>query len=188
MVANLEEMPSQRQRPLLQILQAHGVRCRPRSYASRIPRTVQMRLLPCTLRYIVLPNRVAQYKSEFLPAQKRPHILWRIFDMVSIRRIENHYITVNSFVVYGCLIALRLISTIRCVVLPQCREKDWRSSLTVPRSYGENPNKISDTTVTDGISVRTHLVAHRPKWTNETHFELCNVDEEQDLALREDPG
>jgi len=147
------------------------------------------RYLPLILRYFVfLNNTIEREGARQTTPRDRQRILKNLFDVVPICKIREHFITVDTSVLYGLMMELKYISSDAHGAFGELRDAHWRSLLHISRLQGKDM-MFTGTVDTDGTSICVHFVRKKivSSDTPDGSGEQFMI-QEDDFVIGNDPG
>jgi len=144
---------------------------------------------PLILRHFVFLDRmIEQQGARQTTPGGRQRVLENLFDVVPICKIREHFITVDTYVLYGLMMKLKYISSDALGSFNELRDAQWRSLLHISRLQGKDMT-FTGTVDTDDTSICVHFVRKRivsSDSPDETGGKI--VIREDDFVLGVDPG
>ena len=126
------------------------------------------------LRYYVLLN--IYYENNDLPT----------FTLIPVSKVKRHFITIDSFALYGIMKDLELVGCNDKVFIA-LKMDHWKSFLKVDRLQ-KCQKSFTGTIETDGVSLCTHFMKPKPTTEAGSSDALYRYDAKKDRVIGFDPG
>jgi len=118
------------------------------------------RCLPLILRYYVFINREMEAKAASMTPAERPRVLKRLFDVLPICKVKEHFITMDTSVLYGLMTELGYSKPSNYEAFDSMRHEHWTSVFKIKRLEGRTA-KFTGTVETDGTAICVHYVREK---------------------------